>query len=111
MSQDQSAGVAEHPVITLDEAQYDPQHHASNLNATADTREALESSTSNILNNISPSDQQELKAPNVPSQANNPASKNLNIETLEKSMNDTAAIGRDGGTVNAEKSSSGRTDR
>ncbi|KAI9643025.1 hypothetical protein NHQ30_008760 [Ciborinia camelliae] len=114
MSQDSSVGLADHPIITSNEAQYHP-HDTSDLNATMDTKEGLEitaakmnleSSTSQILDNIPPSDQQELKAPDDPSQSCPALHKSPDVDNASKSIIDTATTGGDGVTVNAENSSS-----
>lgn len=116
MFQNPSAGIVDHPVNTSDCAQYNPD-----LNETTDTTEAalqvtaakmnLESSTSQILDNVSSQDQQELKAPNNPSQSDPALNNNLAVDNESKSIIGTATTGGDVGTVNGENASSGRANR
>ncbi|ESZ92576.1 hypothetical protein SBOR_7036 [Sclerotinia borealis F-4128] len=117
MSQEPSAGVANHSTITSAEAQYYPRHDASTLNATTgtDAKDALEattakmnleSSTSQMLDNVSSSDRLELKAPDNPSQSGSALHESPDVDDLSKLILDMVLIGGDGGTVNAENSSS-----
>ncbi|KAF7866891.1 hypothetical protein EAF04_005732 [Stromatinia cepivora] len=117
MSQDTSAGMANHPVNTSDEAKYDPRHDTPELEVTTDTKEGievtaaktnLESSTSQILNNlsVSSSNQQELKAPDNPSQSDPALHKSSDVGNESKSIIDTATTGGDGRKVNAENTNS-----
>ncbi|CAD6450231.1 f2970ee8-797b-43f3-bd36-efbb454f2ca5 [Sclerotinia trifoliorum] len=117
MSQDTSAGMVNHPVNTSDEAKNDSLHDTSEREVTTDTKQGievtaakmnLESSTAQLLSNlsVSSSKEQELKAPDNPSQSNTAFHKSSDVDNEPKSIIDTATAGEDGRKVNAENTNS-----
>ncbi|RAL64479.1 hypothetical protein DID88_001955 [Monilinia fructigena] len=114
MSQNLSTGVVDPPIIPANEAQYDPHHDPSNLNATTDTktletaaaRMNLESFTDPVLENLSPSDEEEPKIPDDSPEPDPVLHENPHVSNARESIISAATTGGNGGAVSSETSNS-----
>ncbi|KAB8303160.1 hypothetical protein EYC80_004608 [Monilinia laxa] len=115
MSQNLSTGVADPPIITSNEAQYDTRHDPSNLDATTDTNKTLETAaarmnlesfTNPVLENLSPSDKEEPKIPDDSPEPDPVLHENPNVNNARESIIPAATTGGNGGAVSSETSNS-----